>query len=840
MADDGLTTGQIPTTELIDDLVGNREGGVRRILTEHLAAQLAETGAMAAKFSEHEDQVDQAVTAAEEAVSDAQLIKDYIGGAVFPIGAVAIFPVDSVPSTFLAMEGQAVTSDYPDLRQLLIDGGSLWGTDGSGDPLLPDTRGEFIRGWDNARGVDVDRDLGSSQLDQMQRITGSFVNRTNNTGISEGAFTTSSTSETSRHEGSGAGVQTVSFDSGDSPEARVGDDTRPRNIAMIYAIKAFHAYADLTGKLIDPATVAETTQLKLDAQAAVAEAQVSQAASAGSAAAAADAQEAAELVAGTVSRATSVAGLTDPVTLSDGDRGLVSGSGSSSIDGIYEVQSSAWVKIGELSNAGKASRQAVDFDDAAATSDILIADLLGFIMARLGAARFRTSQFEVGKDGFTTAEGDVGITPDLITGGGLKLLTGETFDGLALVDAAGFIARIPTHRQLIEPTDREGIFARDECGFLVKLSGGGSAAPVEEDPLPVPVASDGRGLFTLRAKLAALRSAYTSEAVTAKLAYIADSWGERATTILEMADILYGLYGQGSQGWLAAAQTSAEVGGADVQHSGTVTVHDITSERGAPSGPYGVSGDWVEISDAVSGISFLNLRASTVYLYAEDRDGTFRYQVDGGAWTAVVGTDTGDPVEIEISGLDPEITHDLVIDTTGNTGTVALVGIYATGLPGAELSKVANSAAFADDLNHYFSGALCTLILARMRPDSAFISFGTNDVSSNKSPSGFKAAHSAAISALKAAAPHCGVVLGSAPETSRSGAYEMSDYRDATVELAEQLENVEFLNLLDLFGANAATGSAGEDLIWNDPDHLNYIGGRMLSGLLIEKFWHMH
>ncbi|WP_010142230.1 sialate O-acetylesterase [Oceanicola sp. S124] len=265
MADDGLTTGQIPTTELIDDLVGNREGGVRRILTEHLAAQLAETGAMAAKFSEHEDQVDQAVTDAEEAVSDAQLIKDYIGGAVFPIGAVAIFPVDSMPSTFLAMEGQAVTSDYPDLRQLLIDGGSLWGTDGSGDPLLPDTRGEFIRGWDNARGVDVDRDLGSSQLDQMQRITGSFVNRTNNTGISGGAFTTSSTSETSRHEGSGAGVQTVSFDSGDSPEARVGDETRPRNIAMIYAIKAFHAYADLTGKLIDPATVEETTQLKLEA-----------------------------------------------------------------------------------------------------------------------------------------------------------------------------------------------------------------------------------------------------------------------------------------------------------------------------------------------------------------------------------------------------------------------------------------------------------------------------------------------------------------------------------------------------------------------------------------------
>lgn len=830
---DGLTTGQVPEVELIDDLLGNRDGSAARITAEKLAALLAETGAIASKFEEHEEGVEQVLSDAEEVLAQVDLVKQYVGSAVVPIGSMMPFYFSTVPTGWLRIRGQPITSDMPDFRQYLLDDGAP--VDENGDPLLVNPSGYFLRIWDEDGGVDpeVDRAIRSFQSDEFRQHTHDVKDGSG--GSQTGSITAGGGNFSGQND---TGVWRSSDEYTLIAEAG-GEETRPPNVAFPLIIKAFHAYADLSGKLIDPATVAETTQLKLEAQTAVAEAQNAQAASAESAEAAADAQEAAELAAGTVSRATSIADLTDPTTLSEGDGGLVSGSGSSSIDGVYEVQSSAWVKIGELSNASKASRQAVDFDDAAATSDILIADLLGFIMARLGAARFRTSQFEVGKDGFTTAEGDVGITPDLITGGGLKLLTGETFDGLALVDAAGFISRVLTHRQLIEPTDREGIFARDGFGFLVKLSGGGSAAPVDEDPLPVPVASDGRGLFTLRAKLAALRSAYTSEAVTAKLAYIADSWGERATTILEMADILYNLYGQGSQGWLAAAQTSAEVGGADVQHSGTVTKHDITSERGAPSGPYGVSGDWVEISDAVSSVSFLNLRASTVYLYAEDRDGTFRYQVDGGAWTAVVGTDTGAPVEIEISGLDPETTHGLVIDTTGNTGTVALVGIYATGLPGAELSKVANAGAFADDLNHYFSGALCTSILARMRPDSAFISFGTNDVSSNKSLSGFKAAHSAAISALKAAAPHCGVVLGSAPESSRSGAYEMSDYRDVTVELAGQLENVEFLNLLDLFGANAATGSAGEDLIWNDSAHLNYIGGRMLSGLLIEKFWHM-
>ena len=33
------------------------------------------------------------------------------------------------------------------------------------------------------------------------------------------------------------------FDSADSPDARVGSETRPRNIAMTYAIKAFYPVA---------------------------------------------------------------------------------------------------------------------------------------------------------------------------------------------------------------------------------------------------------------------------------------------------------------------------------------------------------------------------------------------------------------------------------------------------------------------------------------------------------------------------------------------------------------------------------------------------------------------
>ena len=40
---------------------------------------------------------------------------------------------------------------------------------------LPDLRGEFVRGWDHARGADVGRTLGSTQTDAIREITGTVT-----------------------------------------------------------------------------------------------------------------------------------------------------------------------------------------------------------------------------------------------------------------------------------------------------------------------------------------------------------------------------------------------------------------------------------------------------------------------------------------------------------------------------------------------------------------------------------------------------------------------------------------------------------------------------------------
>ena len=68
------------------------------------------------------------------------------------------------------------------------------------------------------------------------------------------------------------------------------------------------------------------------------------------------ARDAAEVYAGVVDQATSVAGLADPTTLTIGDKGIVSGSGDDAIDGLYEVQDDSgnvWVRIGITGLAGK-------------------------------------------------------------------------------------------------------------------------------------------------------------------------------------------------------------------------------------------------------------------------------------------------------------------------------------------------------------------------------------------------------------------------------------------------------------------------------------------------------
>lgn len=77
------------------------------------------------------------------------------------IGVAKAFPTQSIPDGYLPMEGQKFDTDrYPKLAKIYPSG------------TLPDLRGEFLRGWDNGRGLDPDRSLLTTQEDAIRNITG--------------------------------------------------------------------------------------------------------------------------------------------------------------------------------------------------------------------------------------------------------------------------------------------------------------------------------------------------------------------------------------------------------------------------------------------------------------------------------------------------------------------------------------------------------------------------------------------------------------------------------------------------------------------------------------------
>lgn len=161
-----------------------------------------------------------------------------------PPGAVMTFAMSAAPTGWLECNGQAVNrsgpSGYPALFAAI---GTTYGVgDNSTTFNLPDLRGEFIRGWDNNRGVDSGRTFGGSQKGSL--LIGENTSDTVNTlDIASGTKRLSAgwdAADLSSYTGlsltyTSTGVAIASLTSPTlSSHAGIA---RPRNIAMFYCIK---------------------------------------------------------------------------------------------------------------------------------------------------------------------------------------------------------------------------------------------------------------------------------------------------------------------------------------------------------------------------------------------------------------------------------------------------------------------------------------------------------------------------------------------------------------------------------------------------------------------------
>ncbi|QZP35567.1 phage tail protein [Pseudomonas sp. DR48] len=155
-----------------------------------------------------------------------------------PVGAVVAFPKTTVPPGFLEIDGSVQSiATYPDLYAYL---GPTFNTGGEGASnfRLPESRGEFLRGWDHGRGIDGGRTIGSYQVDTLQNITGTFDGFLDIT-TAGGAFTLSNFSASTNPLNQKGAYHGVNFDA--SKVARTSVETRPRNLAVLWCIKAWNA-----------------------------------------------------------------------------------------------------------------------------------------------------------------------------------------------------------------------------------------------------------------------------------------------------------------------------------------------------------------------------------------------------------------------------------------------------------------------------------------------------------------------------------------------------------------------------------------------------------------------
>ncbi|EFJ5910023.1 tail fiber protein [Escherichia coli] len=149
-------------------------------------------------------------------------------GSALPVGVPVPWPSATPPTGWLKCNGAAFSAEeYPELAKAYPTN------------KLPDLRGEFIRGWDDGRGVDAGRQLLSSQGDAIRNIEG-FAD--GGIGMSfdaiRGAFYDAGTRSARMPNNTTTIDKTDDLGFDASRVVPTANENRPRNIAFNYIVRA--------------------------------------------------------------------------------------------------------------------------------------------------------------------------------------------------------------------------------------------------------------------------------------------------------------------------------------------------------------------------------------------------------------------------------------------------------------------------------------------------------------------------------------------------------------------------------------------------------------------------
>ncbi|OUM74453.1 phage tail protein, partial [Pseudomonas caspiana] len=143
-----------------------------------------------------------------------------------PVGVLVAIPMNKLPPGFLEVDGGIYSAAaYPDLAAF-FEGRFNQGNEGAGMFRMPESRAEFLRGWDNGRGVDSGRVIGSWQADEFKSHVHQIDAPANPSGVGQDKV-----ARGNRTDSNGTPITS----------AAGGTETRPRNLAVMWCVKAWNA-----------------------------------------------------------------------------------------------------------------------------------------------------------------------------------------------------------------------------------------------------------------------------------------------------------------------------------------------------------------------------------------------------------------------------------------------------------------------------------------------------------------------------------------------------------------------------------------------------------------------
>ncbi|MCG3680244.1 phage tail protein [Aliarcobacter butzleri] len=164
---------------------------------------------------------------------------------IVPVSTVLPFATTNLPDGFLECNGAAISRTA--YSKLFAAIGTTFGAGDGTTFNIPDLRGEFIRGFDNGRGLDTGRTFGSKQADEFESHshTGTASSAGAHTHAfalyASGAPVTTNTIGAGNINGTSFGNGTTSSTGAHSHSLTInntgGIETRPTNLALIYGIK---------------------------------------------------------------------------------------------------------------------------------------------------------------------------------------------------------------------------------------------------------------------------------------------------------------------------------------------------------------------------------------------------------------------------------------------------------------------------------------------------------------------------------------------------------------------------------------------------------------------------